>query len=78
MSQRKKMTRNTPTTEGSGSGQQIEYELDTPGAMYNDTYGLLEKEGEELRWGEVHKMFKKYNFSIDDEDKDELKIFKKK
>jgi hypothetical protein len=46
------------------------------GDMYDDTFGLLEKEGETLKWGNVYQMFKKKNFSIDVEDHDELKIFK--
>jgi hypothetical protein len=41
------------------------------GAMYDDTYGLLEKEGETLKWGNVYQMFKKKNFSTDVEDQDE-------
>jgi hypothetical protein len=44
--------------------------------MYDDTSGLLEKEGDALRWGDVYQMFKKKNFSTDVEDQDELKIFK--
>jgi hypothetical protein len=45
-------------------------------ATYDDTYGLLEKDGETLKWGEVYHMFKNSNFSTDVEDQDELKIFK--
>jgi hypothetical protein len=77
MSPRKKMTSKAPATEAFGSGQQIEDEPDTPGAMYDDdTTGLLEKEGDALRWGDVYQMFKKQNLSIDVEDQDELRIFK--
>jgi hypothetical protein len=43
MSPRKKETNKEPTTEASGSGQQIEDKFDVVGAMYDDTYGL--------RWG---------------------------
>jgi len=46
------------------------------GDMYDDTYGLLEKEGETLRWGNVYRMFKKKNFSSNAEDWDEIKFFK--
>jgi hypothetical protein len=62
--------------EASGSGQQIEGEPEVIKATYDDTSGLLEKDGETLKWGEVYHMFKKYNFSTDAKDQDELKIFK--
>jgi hypothetical protein len=65
-----------PNTKASASSQQDEDEPEVVGAMYDDTSGLLEKEGETLRWGNVYQMFKKKNFSIDVEDQDELKIFK--
>jgi hypothetical protein len=46
------------------------------GDMYDEKYGLIEKEGETLKWVNVYQMFKKKNFSTDVEDHDELKIFK--
>jgi hypothetical protein len=49
-------------TEASGSGRQIEDEPNVVGATYDDTSGLLEKEGETLKWGDVYHMFKKSNF----------------
>jgi hypothetical protein len=45
--------------------------------MYDDTWGLLEKDGERLKWGEVYHMFKKSNLSVEAEEPDELKVFKK-
>jgi hypothetical protein len=65
MSPRKKTTSKELGTKASGSGQWIEGELEVIGATYNDTYGLLEKDGETLKWGEVYHMFKKSNLSID-------------
>jgi hypothetical protein len=44
--------------------------------MYDDTFGLLDKEGDTRKWGAVYQMFKKYKFSTYCEDQDELKIFK--
>jgi hypothetical protein len=44
--------------------------------MYDDTSGLLEKEGDALIWGNVYQMFKKKKLSIDVRDQDVLKIFK--
>jgi hypothetical protein len=46
------------------------------GATYDDTSGILEKQGETLKWGDVYHMFKKSSFSTDAKDQDELKIFK--
>jgi len=34
-------------------------ELDSPGAVYDDTIGILEKGGDSLKWGEVFQMFKR-------------------
>jgi hypothetical protein len=76
MSLWKKTMSKTLGTEASGSGQQTEGEPKVIGATYDDTYGLLEKDGETLKWGEVYHMFKKSNFSTDVKDQDELKIFK--
>jgi hypothetical protein len=45
--------------------------------MYEDTSGLLNKEGNALRWGNVYQVFKRHKFSTNVEDQDELKIFKK-
>jgi hypothetical protein len=59
MSPRKKATSKSQTTKASLSGQQIEDELNIIGAMYDDTYGLLEKEGDALIWGDVYHMLKK-------------------
>jgi hypothetical protein len=51
-------------------------EPDSPGEVYDDTTGILEKGENPLKWGEVFQMFKKKNFPMDVEDQDELKIFK--
>jgi len=40
--------------------------------MYDDTSGLLEKEKEILKWGEVYHMFKKSKLSSEAEELDEL------
>jgi hypothetical protein len=73
---RKKMTSKAPTTEAFGSGQQIKDESDTLRAMYGDTYGLIEKEGDALICKDIYQMFKNHKFSTDVEDQDELKILK--
>jgi hypothetical protein len=51
MTPRRKMTSKVPSIEASRSGKHIEYEPDTPGAMYDNTFGILEKEGDALIWG---------------------------
>jgi hypothetical protein len=33
--------------------------------MYDDTTGILEKEGDALRWGDVYQLFKKKSFSTE-------------
>jgi hypothetical protein len=52
------MTSKELTSEASGSGQQIKDEPNVIGAMYDDTYGLLDKEGDAFRWDNVYQMFK--------------------
>jgi hypothetical protein len=76
MSPRKKTTSKVLGTEASGSGQQTEGEPKVIRATYDDTSGLLEKDGEMLKWGEVYHMFKKSNFSTEVEEPYELKVFK--
>jgi hypothetical protein len=71
----KKIASKALGTEALGSGQQTKGKREVIEATYNDTYGLLEKDGETLKWGELYHMFKKSNFSTDVEDQDELKIF---
>jgi hypothetical protein len=41
---------------------------------YDDILGLLEKEGETLKWGQIYHMFKKSNLFVKDEDIDELQV----
>jgi hypothetical protein len=41
------------------SGSRQEEELDSLGAVYDDTTRLLEKGGDSLKWGEVFQMFKR-------------------
>jgi hypothetical protein len=76
MSPRKKMTSKASGAEASGSTQQVEGELEIIGATYDDTTGILEKDRETLKWGEIYHMFKKSNFSVETEDPDELQAFK--
>jgi hypothetical protein len=38
--------------------------------------GLLDKDGETLKWGEVYYMFKKSNFSVEEEEPYELQVFR--
>jgi hypothetical protein len=76
MSPKKKVANKTAIVEASGSGKQIEDEPEVASPIYDDTTGILEKEGETLKWGEVYQMFKKKNYAIDAEDQDELRVFK--
>jgi hypothetical protein len=76
MSLRKKKTNKALVTEASGSGRKIEDGTNISKAVYNDTYGFLEKGEDALRWGDIYHMFKKKKFATDIEDQDELKIFK--
>ena len=62
--------------EASGSTHQAEGELEIIGATYDDTIGILEKDRETLKWGEVYDMSKKYNFFVEDEDPYEIQVFK--
>jgi hypothetical protein len=57
--------------EPSSSSQQT-VEVEIVGTIYDDTSGLLEKDGETLKWGEFYYMFKKSNFSVEVEEPDEL------
>jgi hypothetical protein len=77
MSPRKKTVSKALGTDASGSGKQTEGEPKVVGDTYDDTYGLLEKDGEIVKWGEVYHMFRKSNFSTEAEETDELKVFKK-
>jgi hypothetical protein len=67
MSPRKKTTMKPAGVEPSGNSQQT-VETKSVRAVYDDTSGLLDKEGETLKWGEVYYMFKKSNFSMEAED----------
>jgi hypothetical protein len=68
MSPRKKTTSKVLGTEASGSNQQVEGEPEIIRATYDDTSGLLEKDKETLKWGDVYHMFKKSNFFIEAEE----------
>jgi hypothetical protein len=61
--------------EPSSSSQQT-IEAEIVRTIYDDMSGLLEKDGETLKWGEVYYMFKKSNFSVEEEEPDELQAFK--
>jgi hypothetical protein len=61
--------------EPSGSSQQT-IETESVRTVYDDTSGLLDKDGETLKWGEVYYMFKKSNFSVEAEEPDELQVFR--
>jgi hypothetical protein len=75
MSPHKKDASKSPTMEASTSGSWQEEEPDTPGAIYDDTIGLIEKVTS-LKWGEFFQMVKKQNFPVEAEDEDKLKVFK--
>jgi hypothetical protein len=75
MSPRKKTSDKVSGVEPFGSFQQTK-EVEIVRAIYDDTIGLLEKNGEILKWGEVYYMFKKSNFSTEAEETDELHAFK--
>jgi hypothetical protein len=72
----KKATSKALVIEASGSDRHIQDEPDVVGARYDDNSGILEKEGETLKWGDVYNMFKKSNFPTESEDQDEVKILK--
>jgi hypothetical protein len=61
--------------EPSGSSQQTT-DTESVRTVYDNTSGILDKEGEILKWGEVYHMFKKSNFSTEAEDPGELQAFK--
>jgi len=69
------MTGKVSRAKPSRISQQAE-EVEIVEAIYDDTTGLLEKDGETLKWGEVYYMFKKSNFSTEVEEPDELQEFK--
>lgn len=48
-----------PNTKASASVWQDEDEPEVVGDMYDDTFGLIEKEGEIIKGGNVYHMFKK-------------------
>jgi len=74
MSPRKK-TAAKANSRGKGSSQRT-VEAEIVETIYDHTSGLLQKDGETLKWGEVYYMFKKSNFSIESEELDELQAFR--
>jgi hypothetical protein len=72
----KKTTRKGPTTEDFARGSRQEEEIDTPGAVHDNTSRLLEKGGASLKWGEVLQMFKKQNFPMEAKDQNDFKVLK--
>jgi hypothetical protein len=52
------MEKKASWAEASGSTQQVEGELDIIGATYDDTIGILDKDGETLKWGDIYQMLK--------------------
>jgi hypothetical protein len=75
MSPRKKATIKKMGTEPSNNSQQTT-DVESVRIVYDDTSGVLDKEGEILRWGEFYHMFKKSNFSTEAEDPSELQAFR--
>jgi hypothetical protein len=45
--------------------------------VYDYIARLLDKGGASLKWGELFHMFKRHKFLVEDDDQDELDIFKK-
>jgi hypothetical protein len=76
MSPQKKTTSKASIARPLVVAKQAEGEPKIVRATYDDTPGLLEKDGETLKWGEIYHMFKKSNFSVEAEDPDELQVFK--
>jgi len=64
------MTKETRDEPSSISQQTIEEEIVR--TIYDDISWFLEKDGETLKWEDVYYMFKKSNFSMEEEDLDEL------
>jgi hypothetical protein len=75
MSPWKKETINLAGVEPSSSSQQTT-DMESVMTVYDDTSGILYKEGEILKWGEFYHMFKKSKFSIEVEDPKELQAFR--
>jgi hypothetical protein len=59
MSPKKRVMSKVQNTKVSSSNPQDEDKPEVVGPMYDDTFGLLEKGGETLKWGNVYQMFKK-------------------
>ena len=76
MSPRKKVASKTTTVKASGGVKQIEDKLEVASLVYDDTIGVLEKEGETLKRGEVYQNFKNKKYDVDVDDQDELRVFK--
>jgi hypothetical protein len=75
MSPRKKTVAKAIGAKPSSSSQQT-VETEIVETVYDNTSGLLEKDGETLKWGEVYYMFKKSNFYVEAEETDELQVFR--
>jgi hypothetical protein len=75
MSPRKNTVGKESGVEVFGSSHQAE-EVEIFEATYDDTSGLLQNNGETLKWGEVYYMFKKSNFSIEVEESDEIQAYR--
>lgn len=59
MSPKKKVPTKSSVMEASHSGRKIKNEPNVAGATYGDTFGILDKEGETLKWEYVYQIFKK-------------------
>jgi hypothetical protein len=62
-------------TEPSNISQQTK-DVESVRIVYDNASGVLDKEGEILRWGEVYHMFKKSKFSTEAEDPSKLQAFR--
>lgn len=56
------------------SVEKIEGELEILRSTYDDTSGLIKKDVETLKWGEVYYISKKSNLSTEDEYPEEIQV----
>jgi hypothetical protein len=70
----KKTVSKSPTTKASTSEIHWEEEENTPGSIYDETMGFIEK-GNSIKWDEFFQMFKT-SFPIEEKDEDKFKVFR--
>jgi hypothetical protein len=74
MSPRKKIVGKVSEVETFRSDEKIEGEIEILRATYDDTSGLIKKDVETLKWGEVYYISKKSNLSTEDEYPEEIQV----